>query len=198
MLYDKFIIELERTRLTNKNKKEIEILLMKNMLKIKLATHNYQIEDIMDICREEKEVMLYVFTKFVERVDVKNHWINDFYLLIEEEKEIGFFQLKFTRKPNNASINLLIKKEYRNKGYGKQSLELAFDRVFNFYGFHRLMAQVYSPNKNSIKLFSKYMKKEATLRDTQFLDGKYCDTLIYSILESEFKCNKNKKLITNN
>jgi RimJ/RimL family protein N-acetyltransferase len=59
------------------------------------------------------------------------------------------------------------------------------------YGFHdanlhKLYAEIFAFNEPSVKLFEKAgFRREGTKREDQFVDGKYWDTYVYSILKHE-------------
>lgn len=104
-----------------------------------------------------------------------------------ENVEIGYCGLQnINWKERSAEVSILIEKKYREKGYGEDALRLLLDYGFKNLGIHRIWAEIWEYAKHSVSLFEKVgFKNEGRLRDVHFWDGKYYDSLIYSILESE-------------
>jgi len=77
--------------------------------------------------------------------------------------------------------------ESQGKGLGKEALTMMFDYGFRECNFHKIWAEVYDFNK----AFGLYtgglgMKEDGKLRHNQFVDGKYCDSILISVLEDEW------------
>lgn len=76
----------------------------------------------------------------------------------------------------------------RNKGYGKEALELLLSYSFNFQNMHSVDLNVFSFNKNAIKCYEKIGFKKCGIRhESYFLDGKYYDEIKMEILESDYR-----------
>jgi RimJ/RimL family protein N-acetyltransferase len=92
-------------------------------------------------------------------------------------------------KNRNAEASIYIgDKGWQGKGLGKESLELLLEFGFSNVGFRRIWAEIFGFNEASIKLFeSTGFKREGILRDTLWRDGKWWSSVIYSILQDEFK-----------
>lgn len=74
----------------------------------------------------------------------------------------------------------------RGKGYGKEALIMLFDYGFDELNLHRIWCEVYENNK-AIGLYRKLgFKDEGRLRDVQYTGGKYIDSYILSVLETEW------------
>jgi len=79
-------------------------------------------------------------------------------------------------------------KDYWGRGYGTDAvlvlLRLAFDKV----GLHRVHLHVFDFNERAISCYEKCgFRREGMLRDYWFKNGKFRDTLLMSILESEYR-----------
>ena len=77
-------------------------------------------------------------------------------ICLQETKEaigtLDLFEANF--KHGRAGIGILLaEKEYRNKGYAKESLELLKEYAFHFIGFHTIFANILEDNEESIRLF---------------------------------------------
>jgi len=108
---------------------------------------------------------------------------------IEKDKKI-IGEIKFTRIRwfnRKAELSIIIKKEYQQKGYGKKAMKQIMCFAFNKMNLHRLEAEIIEYNKVSIALIEKLgFKKEGTLRQAKYSQGKYWDIFRYGILRDEF------------
>ena len=91
----------------------------------------------------------------------------------------------FNRK---AEISILFLSEYRGKGLGSGVLQEIIRYAFNSMNLHRLEAEVYEYNSAAQKLFEGCgFKKEGTLREARYTDGRYYDIIRYGLLRSEWQ-----------
>ena len=98
---------------------------------------------------------------------------------------IGFWRV--IRENNRAEIGYALKPEYWGKGYMHEALFKIIEFGFIKLGLHSIMGNVNPQNKNSIKVLKKFgFKKEAHFREDYFYNGKYLDSVIYCLLETEF------------
>ncbi|MEQ6354809.1 GNAT family protein [Lysinibacillus sp. M3] len=73
------------------------------------------------------------------------------------------------------------------KGYGAEAVQLVQQFSFEELQLNRLELQVYSHNIRGIKSYEKVgFKKEGTLRQSLYMNGKYSDEIIMSILRDEY------------
>ncbi|MFC2143136.1 GNAT family N-acetyltransferase [Candidatus Aenigmatarchaeota archaeon] len=106
---------------------------------------------------------------------------------------IGMISLdKIEKQHMRAELGFWLGKEYWKHGFVSESLLLILDHGFNNLKLHRIYAKVFKPNKASSKLLKRAgFKKEGLMRKNFSKDGKYLDTVLYSMLKNEFR----KKLI---
>ena len=77
--------------------------------------------------------------------------------------------------------------DYRNNGYGYETLKVLMNFGFNQLNMNAIMLKVFSYNKRAIKCYEKVgFKHTGTIRQRTYLNGEYHDTLIMDILKSEF------------
>ena len=88
----------------------------------------------------------------------------------------------------SAEVGILIgEKSCWNKGYGTEVIRLLLQHGFNTLNLNRIFLQVFPENLGGIRAYEKAgFIHEARLRQSDFRDGKYCDTLIMSVLRSEW------------
>lgn len=92
-----------------------------------------------------------------------------------EKKTIGCIDL-FDFEPHHrrAGVGIMIGKEYRNRGFALQSLELLIDYAFNTLSLHQLYCNVSENNEASMALFKKAgFELIGVKRDWVLNQGKY-------------------------
>lgn len=84
-----------------------------------------------------------------------------------------------------AEFSLLIGPEHQRKGYGEAALIELLKYAFNNLRLHCIWGETFEGNP-AYELFLKLgMKPEGVCRERYFKSGKYVNTIIVSILESE-------------
>ncbi len=103
---------------------------------------------------------------------------------------IGFWDL--IRENVRAEIGYALKPEYWGKGYMSETLFKVLDFGFNEFKLHSVLGNVNPRNERSIKLLEKFgFKKEAHFKEDYFYNGKFLDSVIYCLLESDFSQKEN-------
>lgn len=93
----------------------------------------------------------------------------------------------------NADLSIYIGKDdiyidTKKGGLAWETLDLLFKYAFCQINLHKVWTEIYAFDKDKHQLFEKYgFSKDAILRDNYFYDGKYMDSHIYSILNSEWQ-----------
>jgi len=92
-------------------------------------------------------------------------------------------------KNRNAEVSIYIgSKEWQGKGAATDSLKILIKYGFETLNLHRIYAIIFDFNKPSVKLFEKCgFKFEGKRREAHFIEGRYWDELVYSILMEEYK-----------
>lgn len=122
------------------------------------------------------------------------------YRLFEKEK---CFDLAIEKKEDGRVVGLLslICKNHmqgqigwslgiknRGLGYATEAARALIEYGFNILGLHRIYADTTNENLASGRVMERLgMKKEACLREAEFQDGEWLDSLIYGILASEWR-----------
>lgn len=79
-------------------------------------------------------------------------------------------------------------KDYRENGYGTEAIKLVLDFGFNYLNLNNINLNVFEFNKRAIACYKKCGFKEyGRRRQSDFLNGKYYDTIEMDILADEFK-----------
>lgn len=102
---------------------------------------------------------------------------------------IGYWRL--IRENIRAEIGYAMKPEYWGNGYMQESLTKVIDFGFKEFGLHSIEANVNPNNLSSIKLLEKFgFSREAYFREDYFYNGKFLDSAIYSLLETDYENSK--------
>lgn len=123
--------------------------------------------------------------EFFKKLSFDNDMI--VFTVCTDEEPVGYVQLyPIDWKNRNAEVGIIMGRKRQGQGLGKETLRLIVDYGFKTLNLKRIYAEIYSYNKNSIKLFEKIgFKLEGKLREHHYWNGKFHDSLIYSILRSE-------------
>jgi len=97
--------------------------------------------------------------------------------LQHENKTIGTADL-FDYDPHHrrAGLGIMIRKEYRNKGYAGEALDMIIAYGFNTLALHQIYCNIHTDNEPSLKLFRSRgfevagIKKEWVLQNNRWLD----------------------------
>lgn len=118
---------------------------------------------------------------------------------IENDQIIGAISLERILNANrSATMGIFIgDKEYRNKGYGTEALQLILDFGFNYLNLHSINLNVMSFNERAMACYKKCGFKECgRRRECVYVNGKYYDKVMMDILKDEFTISpiKNKNI----
>ncbi|MFC2134146.1 GNAT family N-acetyltransferase [Bacteroidota bacterium] len=99
--------------------------------------------------------------------------------------EAGYKTIKWYNR--KAEISIIIAKEHRGKGYGKEVINALLKYGFEKMNLYRIEAEVIAFNEVSVKMIEGLgFVKEGTLREAKYSNGKYWDIYRYGILRSEY------------
>lgn len=102
---------------------------------------------------------------------------------------IGFRRL--IRESVRAEIGYALKPEHWGKGYMSEALARTIEFGFTEFGLHSIMGNVNPQNDSSIRILEKFgFKKEAHFREDYLYNGKFIDSVIYCLLETDFFNNR--------
>lgn len=92
-------------------------------------------------------------------------------------------------RSRHAGVGIAIgDKSLWGKGYGTDAMRVLMRMAFDRMNLHRLWLHVFDYNVRAIKSYEKCgFKREGVLREDRFARGKYHDTIVMGILESEYR-----------
>ncbi len=77
------------------------------------------------------------------------------------------------------------------KGYGTEAMDLLLDYAFGYLNFHRVAIGVVGSNERALKFYEKVgFKREGIQRDGYYFNHTYQDFVMMSILENEFRADR--------
>jgi len=107
--------------------------------------------------------------------------------LRESEKLIGGCRLKKV-SDIEGHVGYILARDQWGNGYATETAKALTDYGFSELNLHRVYATVHPENAASIRVLEKVgMRYEGRLRENMLYDEGYGDSLIYSILEQEWK-----------
>lgn len=90
-----------------------------------------------------------------------------------------------------AMVGLFLGKEHCGKGYGTDALRILVDFCFKEVNLNKVKLGVFSFNKRAIRCYENIgFKTEGVLRQEIYRQGRYHDTIIMSLLRSEWEQNE--------
>lgn len=95
---------------------------------------------------------------------------------------------KIDRWHRKAELAAVFHKDYQRCGYATEIFEKVLPFAFNELGLNRVVGDIFAGNTASEKLLNHFgFTKEGRLRQTDFDGTRFHDTIVYSLLYSEFK-----------
>lgn len=102
--------------------------------------------------------------------------------------QIAYFLVN--SKDNFGEIEYCIGRSFQGKGLATEATKAVIDYGIHKIKFHKIQICHMDGNISSQKVIEKCnFNYEGTLRDFFFIDNKYCDKLIYSLIPSKTICN---------
>ncbi len=103
----------------------------------------------------------------------------------------GFFDLN--QRDRSAEIGIFIgEPSLWGQGYGVEAMRLMVAHGFENLNLNRIYLRVFETNERGIRCYEKArFRHEGRLREARFLEGRYIDMLMMSILKREYQEEKN-------
>jgi RimJ/RimL family protein N-acetyltransferase len=104
---------------------------------------------------------------------------------------VSFFNLN--THDSSAEIGIFIgEKKYWDQGYGTESMRLMLKHGFEDLNLNRIYLRVFETNPRGMRAYDKAgFVHEGRMRQDRFLDGKYIDVHLMSVVRSEWQEEKN-------
>ncbi|QXD15259.1 GNAT family N-acetyltransferase [Rhodocaloribacter litoris] len=128
--------------------------------------------------------------RFEEMLEHPEPNSQDFEVHAEDGTLIGVAEMTHISEHNrHCNLTLTIcDRAYWGKGYGRDAMQALLAYCFRTLRMHRVMAEAFDYNDAWKRLVEGMgFKKEGTLRDFVFRQGRYWDKHVYALLESEYR-----------
>lgn len=152
--------------------------------------------EILSLVGEVRPWSEEVLSDFYDKVknDKDRAWFS--IVLKEEDRvigETGLLRVFWDWRTTDLTIEIN-EKDVWNKGYGTEAIQLMLSWIFETLGFHRVSIGVVGFNKRALHFYEKNgFKKEGVLREGYLYEGKFYDFIMMSILDDEFRKNRNNQ-----
>lgn len=85
-----------------------------------------------------------------------------------------------------GEIGFILHPDHHGHGYATEAGEVMLKLGFGDLGLHRIVARCDARNQASVRVMERLgMRREAHLRENEFVKGEWCDELVYAILAAE-------------
>ena len=113
-------------------------------------------------------------------------------VLREEGRLIGRCGMRITDVTHReAMVWYILDRSRWGRGYTSEAAGALVDWAFGTLGLHRVWADCDPRNPGSSRVMEKLgMRREGHLRETMFLKGEWCDSLIYATLDHEWRARR--------
>jgi len=138
----------------------------------------------------------YKFIQIINDLEKNNEEVTWAITLKDDLKLIGticYWNIK--KEHYRAEIGFALHPDYWGKGIMQEALTEVLNYGFKVMNLHSIEANVNPDNAASIKLLEKNnFIREAYFKENYFFNGKFLDTVIYSLLQTDsYKGSKKKK-----
>ena len=100
---------------------------------------------------------------------------------------------RLQKEHHRAEIGYNLLPDYHGKGIASEAMKSVLDYGFNTMYLHSIEAQVNPHNENSIKLLMRHhFVKEAHFKENYCWNGKFLDTVVFSLLKSTYESHLTK------
>ena len=167
----------------------------------RLLLRQFAIDDAEDffVMRTHEYVMRYIDKKKMERVEEARDLINLILTAFKNNDgitwvislkgknkiigQIGYWRMD--KENHRAEIGYSLHPDFWGKGIMTEAINKIIDYGFNEMKLHSIEAKLNPGNAPSIKLLEKSnFKREGYFKEDYFFDGKFLDTLVYSLVNS--------------
>ena len=172
----------------------------------RLTLRNFNKNDANDLfkLRSDKKVMQFIDRPIATTVKdasehinkilefLKNNYGITWAISIKNNKKlIGTIGLwRIIHEHYRAEIGYMLHADFHAKGIMHEAMKPVLDYGFNIMNLHSVEANVNPDNHASIKLLEKNgFVREAWFKENYYYNGKFLDTMIYSLLVQHYKAN---------
>lgn len=122
-----------------------------------------------------------------ESAKAPDPWNQRFVIETLEGDPAGTINYRSDRRRFSFEYGIGLAREHWGNGYAEEAIRLVCRYLFGELRLHKIQAYVYAFNKRSLSMHRKFgMVQEGVLREAQFTDGRFWDTVIFGMTADEF------------
>lgn len=147
-------------------------------------------ETVWEISNTQAPYSRFVIKQYLENALKDIYEVKQLRLVIsslDNNTPIGLIDIfDFDFKSKRAGIGIIIKEEKdRDKGYGREALQLLINYSFTHLGLHQLYCNISEDNKASVKLFSNLGFANVGLKkDWNHVNGVYKNEYLFQLINN--------------
>lgn len=89
-------------------------------------------------------------------------------------------------RTRTAMLGIWVAKPHWNRGYGTDAVRTLSRFAFRFMNLHRITLDVLATNTKAVRAYEKAgFRREGTLREAQFIDGRRVDLVVMGLLATD-------------
>lgn len=93
-----------------------------------------------------------------------------------------------SREHGQAEVGFVLHPDHQGRGYATEATTVLLGLGFDELGLHRIVGRCDARNTASARLMERLgMRREAHLRENEFIKGEWCDELVYALLAAEWQ-----------
>ena len=144
------------------------------------------IEELYKILALRNEV--FIVEQECPYLDCDDKDFNSYHLFSEENGEIVSYLRIIENGNSQISIGrVIVRKNYRKKGYGKEAIQLAINYLFKTQRYNAIHLEVFSYNQNAYEMYKKFGFKECgRWHQVRYHDGISQDVILMELLRKEY------------
>ena len=145
-------------------------------------------ESVWEVSHTQTPYSKFIIKQYLENAHKDIYEVKQLRLVISnyDGLALGLIDIfDFDFKNLRAGIGIVVKDEGdRNKGYGKEALQLLVNYSFSHLGLHQLYCNISEENKVSVKLFSSLGFKNVGLKkDWNLVNGTFKNEYLFQLIK---------------
>ena len=110
-------------------------------------------------------------------------------VVIETGAVVGDISLRRTSQEyGQGEIGFVVHPDHQGRGYATEASAAVLDLGFGELGLHRIVGRADAKNLASARVMERLgMRREALLRENEFIKGEWSDEVVYAILADEWR-----------
>ena len=119
-------------------------------------------------------------------------------ILRDDGTLVGDISLHYrSREYRQGEVGFVLHPDHQGRGYATEATTVLLRLGFEELGLHRIVGRCDARNTASAGLMERLgMRREAHLRENEFIKGEWCDELVYAMLAAEWRAGARARTAT--